>query len=229
MTTQPSTTNVLDNAPPEDWELVALVHTGGEAGRDAFGTLYTRHHDKVYRYILYRLDHHDRDLAEQMTGEVWVRALHRIHTVHNRRNGQMFGAWVITIARNLILDHVKSARHRWDRSVPVVPEPLSRSGNADTTADGGVVAKLTTEFYARHLITCLRRLPPDQRDCIGMRFYAGMSVAETAVAMNRNVSAVKALQHRAVRGLARLLPDGAASWLAGDYERDRTPQRKANR
>jgi RNA polymerase sigma-70 factor (ECF subfamily) len=216
MTAQPSTVNVLDNAPLGDWELVALAQAGGDAGRDAFGALYDRHHEMIYRYIMFRLDHPDRSLAEQMTGEVWLRALRRIQSVRDRHNGEAFGAWVVTIARNLLLDHVKSARHRWDRTVPEIPEPMTRDGLARNNAEYQVLTKLTTEFYARHLTTCLRKLPRDQRDCIGFRFYAGMSVAETAAAMNRNDGAVKALQHRAVRRLAQLLPNDAASWLTGD-------------
>ena len=55
---------------------------------------------------------------------------------------------------------------------------------------------------------CVAKLNPDQRECITLRFLQGLSVAETARAMDRNESAVKALQHRAVRRLGQLLPDG---------------------
>jgi RNA polymerase sigma-70 factor (ECF subfamily) len=54
----------------------------------------------------------------------------------------------------------------------------------------------------------IAKLNPDQQECIQMRFLQGLSVAETAERMQRNEGAVKALQHRAVRRLATLLPDG---------------------
>jgi RNA polymerase sigma-70 factor (ECF subfamily) len=54
----------------------------------------------------------------------------------------------------------------------------------------------------------VRKLNPDQQECIQLRFLQGLSVAETARVMDRNEGAVKALQHRAVRRLAQLLPDG---------------------
>ena len=58
------------------------------------------------------------------------------------------------------------------------------------------------------LLRCIRKLNPDQQECIQLRFLQGLSVAETAHAMDRNEGAVKALQHRAIRRLAQLLPEG---------------------
>ena len=60
------------------------------------------------------------------------------------------------------------------------------------------------------LLRCVRKLNADQQECISLRFLQGLSVAETAKIMDRNEGAVKALQHRAVRRLAQLLPGGAA-------------------
>ena len=56
------------------------------------------------------------------------------------------------------------------------------------------------------LLECVRQIGDDQRECIVLRFLQGLSVAETAKVMDRNEGAVKALQHRAVRRLAQLLP-----------------------
>jgi RNA polymerase sigma-70 factor (ECF subfamily) len=216
MTDQPSTTNIRDNAPPTDWELVTLAQAGETTGRDAFGDLYDRHHEMVFRYIAWRLDPYDPDLAGQMAGEVWLRALRRIQSVTNRGDGKAVGAWVVTIARNLLLDHVKSGRHRWDRTVPEVAEPLSREKLAKNEPEHAAIANAMTGFYAQHLTPCLRKLSPEQRECIGLRFYAGLSVTETAEVMRRNEGAVKALQHRAIRRLAQLLPADASSWLTDD-------------
>lgn len=66
---------------------------------------------------------------------------------------------------------------------------------------------MLTEATHRELLRCVRQLNPDQRECIRLRFLQGLSVTETAVAMQRNEGAVKALQHRAIRRLAQLLPD----------------------
>ena len=58
------------------------------------------------------------------------------------------------------------------------------------------------------MLEAVRRLKPEQQECISLRFLQGMSVSETAQVMGKNDGAVKALQYRAVRSLARLLPDG---------------------
>lgn len=217
MTAQPSLTNIRDNATLSDWELVALAQTGTAAGQEAFGTLYDRHHQLVYRYLAWRLNAADvSNLAEQMTEEVWFRALRRIHTVTDHGDGKAFGAWVITIARNLLLDHIKSARHRIDLIVPEIPEAISTERLAENEPEHAAVANIMTGFYAQHLTRCLQGLSADQRECIGLRFYTGLSVTETAKLMGRNEPAVKALQHRAIRRLAQLLPDDAATWLTDD-------------
>ena len=57
------------------------------------------------------------------------------------------------------------------------------------------------------LTQALCRLPDEQRDCLVMRFLQGLSIAETAEALERSDGAVKQLQLRAVRALAQRLPE----------------------
>ncbi len=79
--------------------------------------------------------------------------------------------------------------------------------DADTATDGpedAVVQRLTNQT----LLECLRRLRPEQQECLALRFLHGLSVSETAVVMGKREGAIKTLQHRALRRLAALLPDG---------------------
>ena len=57
------------------------------------------------------------------------------------------------------------------------------------------------------LLSAVKKLNPEQQECIVLRFLQGLSVNETALAMGKNDGAIKALQYRAVRALARLLPE----------------------
>jgi RNA polymerase sigma-70 factor (ECF subfamily) len=57
------------------------------------------------------------------------------------------------------------------------------------------------------LLDAVRRLKPEQQECIVLRFLQGLNVAETAGVMGRTEGAVKQLQLRAVRALAKLLPE----------------------
>lgn len=185
-----------DGAHEAGWALVRAAQ-GGDT--DAFGRLYDRYVDPVFRYVLFRVG--DRGLAEDLTSETFVRAFRRITTVSYQ--GRDVGAWFVTIARNLVLDHVKSARHRLELTTADVVEPPGRAATA-TGPEHDVLAAATRD----ELLRCVQQLNPDQRECIVLRFLHGLSVAETARIMQRNDGAVKALQHRAVRRLAQLLPEG---------------------
>ena len=67
-----------------------------------------------------------------------------------------------------------------------------------------VLASLTNEV----LLKALTQLPNEQRDCLIMRFLQGMSIAETAAVLGRSDGAIKQLQLRGVRNLAKLMPEG---------------------
>jgi RNA polymerase sigma-70 factor, ECF subfamily len=176
------------------WALVKAAQNGDMA---AFGELFDRYFDMVFRFALVRMNG-DRAQAEDIASETFVRALRRITSVTYQ--GRDIGAWFVTIARNLIFDHVKSSRYRLEHATDeIVEHSPSTHGPEQQVLDGA-----TTD----ELLRCVRKLNPDQQECITLRFLQGLSVAETAVLMDRNEGAVKALQHRAVRRLAQLLPEG---------------------
>ncbi len=189
-------------AKAEAWELVTAAQ-GGDTS--AFGRLYDRYVDVVYRYVLFRLG--DRDLAEDVTSETFLRALRRITSVSYQ--GRDVGAWFVTIARNIILDHVKSSRFRLEVVTDEVSEPSGAPiGNVGVQAVAGPEQQAISRATRAELLRCVAELGEDQRECIVLRFMQGLSVAETAAIMKRNEGAIKALQHRAVRRLAQLLPTG---------------------
>jgi RNA polymerase sigma-70 factor (ECF subfamily) len=186
-----------DHAGPEvdtaAWELVAAAQQGDQ---NAFGQLYDRYVDVVFRFVLFRVG--DRPLAEDLTSETFLRALRRISSVSYQ--GRDVGAWFVTIARNLVLDHVKSSRYRLE---------MTTADILDSSADDrGPEQEVVEEATATELMRCVAQLGRDQQECIMLRFMQGLSVSETASVMGRNEGAVKALQHRAVRRLAQLLPEG---------------------
>jgi RNA polymerase sigma-70 factor (ECF subfamily) len=180
----------IDSEHVETWRLVELAQ-GGDG--EAFGQLYDRYVDSVYRFIFYRVN--DRALAEDFTSETFLRALRRISTISDQ--GRDLGAWFVTIARNIVFDHMKSARHRLEISTADTPE---RDDHA-SGPEAAVIEALTSE----RLMAAVRQLGDDQRECIMLRFIQGFSVTETAEAMSKTEGAIKALQHRAVRKLAELV------------------------
>ncbi|RKT71959.1 RNA polymerase sigma-70 factor (ECF subfamily) [Saccharothrix variisporea] len=192
---QSSTIESVETDPAgEPWDLVRAAQAGDT---DAFGLLYDRYVDVVYRYVLFRVG--DRTLAEDVTSETFLRALRSIGSISYQ--GRDVGAWFVTIARNIVFDHVKSSRYRL--------EVTTAEPDDNREVASGPEQEVLTDAANAELLRCVAQLGDDQRECITLRFIQGLSVAETAAKMGRNEGAIKALQHRAVRRLAQLLPN----WL----------------
>ena len=197
---QPARPDPSDLPATEVWGLVERAQAG-EA--EAFGLLYDRYVDTVFRFIYFRVG--NRQLAEDLTSDTFLRALKRIGSF--TWQGRDLGAWLVTIARNLIADHFKSGRYRLEVTTGDVLDADREDRGPEGSPELAVVEHITNVA----LLTAVKELNPEQQECIVLRFLQGFSVAETARAMGKNEGAIKALQYRAVRALARLLPDGFRS------------------
>lgn len=170
--------------------LVALAQTGD---REAFGQLYDLYVDTVFRYVLVRVG--DRQLAEDLTAETFIRALRRIDGF--TWQGRDLAAWLVTIARNLVADHVKSARFRFE----VTTEDMRDADRRVDAPDEEVLTRLRDD----RIVEAIRGLGSDQAECITLRFLQGLSLAETAEVLGKSQGAVKQLQLRATRALRAAL------------------------
>ncbi len=173
-------------ARSDGWDLIEAAQAGD---RDAFGSLYARYAPGVSRFVGSRM--RDRALAEDLTSETFARALRRIDSVSYQ--GRDAGAWFTTIARNLVLDHVKSHRYQREQTTAEITD----ARDDQDTPEQAVIKNDTAADVRRRV----GQLPTDQQACIRLRFFQDLSVAETAAAMGRNEGAVKALQHRGLLGL----------------------------
>lgn len=180
----------------ERTRLIALVELARDGDAEAFGQLFDHYHSQVFRFLYYRLG--SVPLAEDLCSETFFRALRSMTSF--TWQGKDFGAWLMTIARNLTHDHYKSGRTRLEQTT----EDLTTLDRTTEGPEEEVLAHLTNEA----LVVAMRELPADQRDCLVMRFLQGLSIAETAEVLDRTAGAVKQLQLRAVRNLATLLPEG---------------------
>jgi RNA polymerase sigma-70 factor (ECF subfamily) len=208
-TQQQSSPNIESTAPPripvpsppiepagEQAEVMSLVSAAQRGDGEAFGQLYDRYVDVVHRYIAYRVSNHA--LTEDLTSETFLRALRRISSY--TWQGRDFGAWLVTIARNLIADHFKSSRYKLELATSDLVE-----AGAERTADGPE-NEVLTGITNSALFEAVKKLNAEQQECIVLRFLQGMSVAETATILGKNENAIKALQYRAVKTLGRMLP-----------------------
>ncbi|WP_344305091.1 sigma-70 family RNA polymerase sigma factor [Nocardioides bigeumensis] len=185
-----------EESEEERSRLIALVELARTGDKEAFGLLYDHYHVSVHRFLYYRT--RSQTLADDLTSETFFKALRSMNNF--RWQGRDFGAWLMTIARNLATDHFKAGRTRLE----LVTEDMSQHDDATEGPETAVLASLTNEA----LMQALTELPDEQRDCLIMRFLQGMSIAETAAVLGRSDGAVKQLQLRGVRNLAKLIPEG---------------------
>lgn len=191
-----ATSSAVDEAVAT--RLIALVELARGGDKEAFGQLYDHYQPSVYRFLYYRVG--SMTLAEDLTAETFFRALRSMHSF--RWQGKDFGAWLMTIARNLTADHFKAGRTRLEQTT----EDMQTLDTTTESPELEVLSSLTNEA----LLRALGELPTEQRECLIMRFLQGLSIAETAEILGRSSGAVKQLQLRGVRNLAKLLPAGEA-------------------
>jgi len=176
--------------------LIGLVELARKGDKEAFGLLYDHYSTSVFRFVYYRT--RSTTLAEDLTSETFFRALRSMNGF--RWQGKDFGAWLMTIARNLTMDHFKAGKTRLEQTT----EDMGVHDDATESPETTVLAALTNEM----LMGALAKLPAEQQDCLVMRFLQGLSIAETALVLERSEGAIKQLQLRGVRSLAKLMPEG---------------------
>lgn len=189
-----------DDPPPEpNPELWALIERAKAGEAEAYGLIYDRYVDMVFRYIYFRVG--NRTVAEDLTSDTFLRALKRISSFVWQ--GRDIGAWFVTIARNLVADHYKSGRYRLEVIVADMVATADREAVGYLSHTDAVAVERVSNTV---IYNAIKQLNPEQQECIILRFLQGFTVAEAAAALGRNEGALKALQYRAVRNLSRLLP-----------------------
>jgi RNA polymerase sigma-70 factor (ECF subfamily) len=151
-----------------------------------FAELYELNFGRVYAYIARRVA--DRDAAQDLTSDVFHKALANIHSFEWR--GVPFAGWLLRIASNMIVDRSK----RGGKEITGQDDLLDRP-------DLGAQPKLVETDQCARLFRLVDQLPQDQRRVIGMRFAEEKSIREIAQALGRTEGAVKQLQFRALQNL----------------------------
>lgn len=159
---------------------------------EAFGDLYLRYLDPIYRYIYFRVGSHDE--AEDLTEEVFVRAWEALPTFTPR--GQPFTSWLYRIAHNLVVDY-----RRRQKPLPMSEESL-RTVTAQTPTPEEAVAR---SQEAEALIAALRELDDEEQHVIVLRFVQDLSHSEVAAIIGKSEGASRVIQHRALTKLQRAL------------------------
>lgn len=177
---------------PTSPDLRAILACARDGEFTAVAELYTLYGEAVRRYCYVRLG--DLEAAQDCVQEVFLRIWKGVKTFEYRGD-LSFTAWMYTIANNTLISHTRKQKRI--QQIPLTPElNLMDVHHADTART--ICDRLT-------LREAISQLTPEQQHVIALKFFVGLSNLETAVALDRTEGAVKALQHRAVHRLQRLL------------------------
>jgi RNA polymerase sigma-70 factor, ECF subfamily len=154
----------------------------------AFGVLYDLHFQRIYRFVFSRV--RDQTVAEDVTSEVFIKALHGIRRY--RDTGRPFAAWLYQIAVNAVTDRFRAAR------------PLEDIDDQQGLSDGFSLEDLATDRdQLRRIWSLIEALPQHQRVALALRFQEDMRIDDIAAVMGKSVGAVKILVHRGVATIRR--------------------------
>ena len=179
----------------DDDAALAVRASKGESA--AFGLLYDRHVEAIYRYVYYRV--RDDVEAEDLTSDVFMRALKAMPRYEPR---QAFLAWLYRIARNAVIDRAR----RGNRQVSF----------EDALEHPGVdqIVEPDTEILAHSDSVTLRgalaKLTPLQQEVVVLRYLEGYSTQEVARIVGKREGTVRGIQFRAIGALRQLIPSREA-------------------
>lgn len=180
------------SAPEEAPEMVTLAVAGDRA---AFGAIYEQHYGLVFRFIFRRVS--NRTLAEDLAADVFLRALRRCGSFVWQ--GTDIAAWLLAIARNRVADHYRSPLYLKERLGFGTHEDEHVSDDFEARPEDIVIDHMMIKDVTR----LLPELSAEQQEVLTLRFVHDLTLLETAEKVGRTEGAVKALQYRAVRALAR--------------------------
>ena len=175
----------------DDATIERLVEEAKAGDAWAFGQIFDHFHLPVYRYIASRV-HRPAD-AEDLTQLVFVKALEALPRYEAR--GIPFGGWLFRLARNTVIDHVRTRHDHADLD--------AAAGHAGRDAGPEQVTVARQEMG--EVAAALTALTDEQRDAIALRFFAGLSAREAAEVMGKQEGTVRGLQFRAIAALRREL------------------------
>ena len=176
------------NGNAEEEQRAGLVERLRAFESTAWAEIYDQHHRQIWRYVYGRTG--NRDTADDVAAQVFSEAVSSIHRY--RDTGHPILAWLYTIARNTVS---KQARRKRTETLDPYPEP---SGGAPEDRIDAIV-----------LAEALDHLTAEQREVVALRFFAGYSTREIAVAMAKGEAAIYSLEVRAIAALRRQFPPNA--------------------
>ena len=171
-----------------------LVLQAQAGNAEAFGQLYDAYMERIYRFIYFRVE--DQQTAEDITSQVFLRAWNNLDRFSLGRTPYL--AWLYTIAHNAVIDHYRT------RKVTTALEDVRLS-----QPDYAEIVENDIDFAVemKSIKSAMQTLTGDQQQVLTLKFIEGMSNDEIARHLGKREGAVRALQMRGLRALAKQLEE----------------------
>ncbi len=167
------------------------MHRAQALEPDALEEIFRLHYDKIYRYAYFKLG--SIEDAEDVAATVFTEMVQRLQDFEIRK-GASLSSWLFRIAHNLVVNKIR-AHTREEKNL----HKLVGTG----TRPEDDCEKVIESLNAREMLAALQCLTETQRSVLIMRFADEMSIAEVGEVLGKPISAVKALQRRALAKLER--------------------------
>ena len=174
-----------------------LIQRSVKGDPEAFGDLYERYLDQIYRYVYYRVQTVEE--AEDLTESVFIRVWEDLRSRKNKKEIRNFNAWLYRAAHNLVIDHYRKKR----------PAQINLDGPSEAIQSPGPGTEEAAigRIDSRNLAKALQNLEPTAQNVIILRFLNGLSHSETAQALELNEGHVRVIQYRALKQLRGILKE----------------------
>jgi RNA polymerase sigma-70 factor (ECF subfamily) len=179
--------------PPS--EIDALIERCLSGDQDAWGQIVRQHWRKVFNVAYKFTGKHDE--AEDLTQDIFVKIFRSLHTFDRRAN---FQTWLISISRNLCIDHYRSVRKERET---ISRDVDSREMGTATRSEPGPLAGIEREDQRALLRLALNQLAPTLRSAVLLRDIKELSYQEIASMLDLPEGTVKSRINRGRTELAR--------------------------
>jgi RNA polymerase sigma-70 factor (ECF subfamily) len=178
------------------------MHLGSRPERDTrnaaetFAELYERYLPRVFRYISYQVG--NMDLAEDLTSAVFEKVLTRLDSY--RSDKAAFSTWLLTIARNTVIDYYRVKSRKLTISIEETFEPASEEISPEE--------KVIRKEELKSLNAYLRELPQQEREIVSLKFGAELNNRQIAKILDLSESNVGTILYRVICKLRDKFKEG---------------------
>lgn len=163
-----------------------LISKAQKGDKEAFSTLYHHYIKEIFKFFILRTN--SKPVAEDLTQETFLKMLKNLNTFQHKSS---FKNWLYGIAKHTLLDYYRKHYRERTTSLETIENHLSTHNDNLAVTDNPSATNESQKI--------LQKLPENYRQILELRFLKNLSIKDTAEILNKTVSSVKVLQHRALK------------------------------